>query len=120
MTSTLRTLSLVACVAVAPVFGGCASGETTRRLDALERGQLDRDRREGQNVRAWQELANYQRRLEEKLQRLESQFALQQQERSEHGRAIREALELAQASSAVTRRLEIRQLGGTPLIVVKP
>lgn len=103
-----------------PLLGGCASSELTKRLAAAERDIRTLDRNDATFQRSLQTLVGENQRYADQLRRIEAVLSHQARNSADLQRAAREALSIAQESAAVTRRLEIRQLGETPIITVKP
>lgn len=112
----LRAVSLALSVAL---LGGCASQELTQRLAAAERDIRTLDRNDAAFQKAIEDAMTTNRRYADELRRIEGLLSRQTQSGAELERAAREALSIARESAAVTRRLDIRQLGDTPILIVK-
>ena len=103
-----------------PALTGCASGDLTRRIDMAEKRIHALDRTDANVERALNNVLSANRRYEDQLRRIEVVLGRQQQAGAELDRAVREALAIAQESAAFTRQLEIRRLGNSFLVGVKP
>jgi hypothetical protein len=109
-----------ACALVVTALTGCASDELQRRLAVAEKSIRAMDRTDANFEQALNVLLTSNQRYEEQMRRIETLLSRQHQTGAEQDRAVREALALAQESASVTRRLEIRRLGESFLLVVKP